>query len=196
MGDKVTRSVLDADGGRCWEGEWEVDTGPVVGGTLQFAGAGGGGGGGTGKYPVVVVVEGKGVRGREGLGASVCRLLPGVGRVRVEEEVEEDWWLRSVMCVCCVGMPSTRFKRVHSSSRGVAVLYTDLASPPTSEHEPAASCPEWCPVVAPVAPVVVAEREKAEELFLGARRALAALGGNTESFAFSSSGASMGAKGR
>jgi hypothetical protein len=73
----------------------------VVGGTLQFAGAGGGGG--TGKYPVVVVVvEGKGVRGREGLGASVCLLLPGVGRVRVEEEVGLDWWDESVMCVCCV----------------------------------------------------------------------------------------------
>jgi hypothetical protein len=91
-------------------------------------------------------------------------------------------------------MPSTRFKRVHSSSCGLVVLYTDLASPLASEeHEP--SCPEWCPAVAP-AVVVVAEREKAEELFLGARRALAALGGNTESFAFSSSGASMGARGR
>lgn len=126
--------------------------------------------------------------GKDGRGASVCRLLAGVGRLRLEV-VEFDWmasWFGGGRTICgwVVGIPSTRFKRAHSSScvgGGVEA--------------------KWL-IGHPFVVVAVAEREKPHEawpgweLFRGASKAFAALGGRTDSLAFSSRGASIGASGR
>lgn len=104
--------------------------------------------------------------GNEGLGASVCLLLPMVvGGARLAPTT-----------AALVGIPSTRFNLVHSSScvRGVNVV---VEGGEEVEHE---------------------EEDVADKGLdvRGVSKAFAALGGSTDSFAFSSRGASMGARGR
>ena len=73
-----------------------------------------------------------------------------------------------------VGMPSTRLSRVHSSSL----------------------LPVCVRAAVELEQLVALDGRQDEEFALGANKAFAADGGNTDSFAFSSRGASIGARGR
>lgn len=138
-------------------------------------------GGGIAQFEPAVVPKGDLGRksGNEGFGASVCLLLP-VPVVTPPPALG----LMGAARLLVVGIPKTRFSLVHSSSLICGNVHDDVVD------------------------VVVHEVELVDEAggdnvgqdglddARGANRAFAALGGKTESFAFSSRFASIGASGR